>query len=126
MIEDRQINFALIKQFPQHPLPVIHKVLRNLKMFRILVIHPGYTLITETVDGRVGVGEEQGGVGCYDKLGRLLYKLVNTAYGRQLPGRRKRRFGLIQNVDAIPEKAVHQKREKGLPVGLAVKGFSPV
>ncbi len=81
--------------------------------------------MVEAVDGGVGAGQQDGGMGGDDKLGMAGVSVPGDDIQQfQLAARREGGFGFVQQVDALFLVAGAEIRHDGLAVGLGDQGFA--
>ena len=77
-----------------------------LVVFGVFVLGGGDALLVEVVEGGLGVGHEDGGVGGDDELGALLGEFVYAGEEGELALGGEGGFGFVENVEAVGSEAV--------------------
>ena len=89
----------------------------------------GFTLdavFIDPVHPGIRVSHEDGGMRGDNELRALFSELVHAGEYSQLALRRERRFGLVEDVETLAVKAVHDEGEKRFAMRLVVQGASAV
>src|ERR1700687_130415 len=96
-------------------LPVLQEASRNLVMLGLLIGNLRDPLGRQEINRRARVGHQDRRVSGDDDLGTLsLDQLIDDAEESQLAVRRQRRFGLVEDVETVSEKAMQRHREERL------------
>lgn len=119
------LSSFLQKQF-QHPLRILQEAARVCVMGGLPVIDSADAVIAQLQDLRAGPGHQDRRMGGDDQLGIPLHQTVNFDQHVHQAHRRQGRLRLIQEIQAVPPKAVAHHRHEALPVGLPVQRYPAI